>query len=174
MHFTRSDSYNVTGNAYFTFNHYIIKTGGTNLFKKSIVALLFSLIFALVLGTTGAFAAEATMSEEVVKALEEVEKTNAEIYEEIEKAQEKSYKLYDEKLEELRKETDATKLAEIEANYEEKVVKLINDLDKKTQEMTREGVEKAAEAGVEVVIEWIPVQFADRVALIDPIRVVGW
>ncbi|MFD1030068.1 hypothetical protein [Metaplanococcus flavidus] len=142
--------------------------------KKSLLAVLFSMVFALVLGTSGAFAAEATISEDVEKALEEVEKTNAKIYEEIEKAQEKSHELYDKKLEDLGKETEAKKLAEIEEKYEEEIVKLISDLDEKTQQMTRDGVEKAAEAGVHVEIEWILVQFADRQAWIDPIKVIGW
>lgn len=142
--------------------------------KKSLWAVLLSMVFALILGTSGAFAAEATMSEDVAKALEEVEETNNKIYEEIEKAQQKSNELYTKKLEELGKETDAGKTAEIEAKYEEEIVKLISDLDLKTQQMTRDGIEKASEAGLLVEVEWILVQFADREAWIDPIKVMDW
>ena len=149
-------------------------TGGINLLKKSIIALFFSMIFALVLDTSGAFAEEATMSEEVAKALEEIEETNAKIYEEIGKAQEKSQELYDQKLIDLGKEKEAEKREEIEAKYEEEVVKLIGDLFEKTQQMTHNGIEKAAEAGVRAEVEWVTVKFADREAEIDPIRAVGW
>ena len=143
--------------------------------KKRMVALFFSMIFALVLGTSGAFAEEATMSDEVAKAIEEIERTNAKIYEEIEKAQAKSHDLYDQKLIDLGKEQEAEKREEIEAKYEEEVVKLIADLDMKTQQMTNDEVIKAADkAGVIVEIEWILVQFADREAWIDPMRVIGW
>lgn len=143
--------------------------------KKSMVALFLSLVFALSLGTSGAFAEEATMSEEVAKALEEIEKTNAKIYEEIESAVNKSYDLYDTKLVDLGKEEDGEKRQEIEAKYEEEIEKLIYDLDMKTQQMSQDEVEKAAEkAGLEVEIYWITVQFADREALIDPLRAVGW
>lgn len=142
--------------------------------KKRLWAVLFSMVFALILGTSGAFAAEATMSDDVVKALAEVENTNAKIYEEIEKAQQKSHELYAKKLEDLGKVTGAAKSAEIEAKYEEEITKLISDLDLKTQQMTRDGIEKAAEAGLLVEVEWILVQFADREAWIDPIRVLSW
>ena len=142
--------------------------------KKYSITALFSLLLIFTAFMGGVFAEEATMTEDIAKALYEVEETNNKIYEEVEKAQLKSQELYDKKLEDLGKETDAQKLAEIEAKYEEEIVKLISDLDQKTQEMTRDGVEKATEAGVVVEIEWVLVQFADREAWIDPIKVLSW
>lgn len=142
--------------------------------KKYSIAALFSLLLTFTAFTGGVFAEEATMTEDVAKALQEVQEINSKIYEEIEKAQQKSQELYDKKFEDLGKETEAQKLAEIEAKYEEEIVKLISDLDQKTQQMTRDGIEKAAEAGVIVEIEWVLVQFADREAWIDPIRVMTW
>lgn len=142
--------------------------------KKSMVAVLFSMIFALILGTTGAFAAESAMSADIEKALEQVAKTNDEIYKEIEKAQEKSYKMYDKKVSDIEKEKDAEKILRIEMKYEEEITELIAKLDKKTQKMTRKGIEKAKKAGLTVEVEWVSVQFADRTAMIDPIKVIDW
>lgn len=142
--------------------------------KKSMVAVLFSMIFALILGTTGAFAAESAMSADIEKALEQVAKTNDEIYKEIEKAQEKSYKMYDKKVSDIEKEKDAEKILRIEMKYEEEITELIAKLDKKTQKMTRKGIEKAEKAGLTVEVEWVSVQFADRTAMIDPIKVIDW
>ena len=63
---------------------------------------------------------------------------------------------------------------EIVLEYEEKITDLISKLDVKTQRMTQKGIEKAEKSGLVVEIEWIPVQFADRTAMIDPIRVMNW
>lgn len=142
--------------------------------KKYSITALFSLLLIFTAFTGGGFAEEATMTEDIAKALHEIEETNNKIYEEIEKAQQKSHELYDKKLEDSGKETDAQKVAEIEEKYEQEIVKLISDLDQKTQEMTRDGIEKATEAGVIVEVEWILVQFADRQAWIDPIKVMDW
>ena len=143
------------------------------MFKKSFVAVLISVLLAFMVGTT-AFAEEAAMSPEIVKALAEVEQVNAEIYKEIEKGQENADRLYDEYLQDASEETDVEKLAALKVKYQEKLTEIISNVDIKTQEMTREGVEEARQAGLNVEIEWIPVQFADRIALIDPIRVVSW
>lgn len=142
--------------------------------KKSLWAVICAMVFALVMGTSGAFAAETSMSKEIEEALHEVEKVNNKIYDEIEKAQQKSYELYDKYQKDLAKESDAEKKAGITAKYEERITDLISKLDVKTQDITRKGIEKARESGLTVEIEWIPVQFADRVALIDPIRVMNW
>lgn len=143
------------------------------MFKKSFVAVLISVLLAFMVGTT-AFAEEAAMSPEIVKALAEVEQVNAEIYKEIEKGQENADRLYDEYLQDASEETDVEKLAALAAEYQEKLTEIISKVDVKTQGMTREGVEEARQAGLNVEIEWIPVQFADRLALIDPIRVISW
>lgn len=142
--------------------------------KKSLWAVVCSMVFALVLGTSGAFAADATMSKEVEKALEQVEKTNSKIYEEIDKAVKKSQQMYDKYQKDLAKESNTEKQADITAKYEEKITDLISKLDVKTQHMTKKGIEKAEKSGLTVEIEWIPVQFADRVAMIDPIKVMDW
>lgn len=148
--------------------------GEKNLLKKSVLTILFSVLLAFV-ASTSAFASEVEpITPAIEKALVEIEQTNAEIYSEIEKAQEQSYKLYDDYIVELEKAKNDEEASEITAKFDRKMKKLISDLDLKTQEMTRKGVEKASAAGVQVEIEWIPVQFADRVALIDPMKVVGW
>lgn len=142
--------------------------------KKSVLTILFSVILAFV-ASTSAFASEVDpITPEIEQALIDIELTNAEIYSEIEKAQEQSYKLYDDYIVKLEKAKNDEETLEITAKFDEKMKKLISDLDQKTQEMTRKGVEKANAAGVQVEIEWVPVQFADRVALIDPMKVIGW
>lgn len=143
------------------------------MFKKSFIAVLLSVLLAVMVGTT-AFAEESAMSPEIAQALNEVEQVNADIYEEIAKGQEKADKLYEDYLLAADKETDSEKVSDLKAKYEEKLTEIISQVDSKTREMTGEGVAEASEAGLIVEIEWIPVQFADRLALIDPIRVVSW
>ena len=142
--------------------------------KKSLVAVLIAFMFALATGAAGTFAAETAPSEDTLKAIAEVDKTNAKIDAEIKKAQAKSYELYDKKVSDLEKATDAGRHVKIEAKYEEKINKLIANLDEKTQKMTSKGSEKATEAGLVVEIEWVEVQFADRTAMIDPMKVIDW
>jgi DNA topoisomerase VI subunit B len=143
------------------------------MFKKSVIAALFSVILTVMLGTS-AFAAEEAISPEIAEALAEIEEVNTEIYAEIAITQAEAAALYAKYLSAHANEADAEKRAALTAKYDEKVNALINKLDVKTQEMTRVGVEKATAAGVNVEVVWIPVQFADRVAMIDPIHVVGW
>ncbi|WP_152602426.1 hypothetical protein [Planococcus sp. CAU13] len=142
--------------------------------QKSLLALLFSVIFALVLGTSGAFAAESEPDKETLSALENVEKTNAKILKEIEKAVEKSYDLYDVYQKDLARESDEKRQADLTAKYEEDITALISKLDIRTQDITRKGIGKAEKSGLTVEVELVPVQFADRIALIDPIKVIGW
>lgn len=143
------------------------------MFKKSVIAALFSVILTVMLGTS-AFAAEETISPAIAEALAEIEEVNTEIYAEIAETQAEADELYAEYLSSYKAESDAEKRAALTAEYDQKVTALINKLDVKTQEMTRVGVEKATAAGVTVEVVWIPVQFADRVALIDPLVVIGW
>ncbi|CEG21624.1 hypothetical protein BN1080_00537 [Planococcus massiliensis] len=140
------------------------------MFKKGFVALLLSVLLAVMVGTT-AFAEEAVITPEIAQALSEVEQVNAEIYGEIAKGQVLADQLYEEYLLAV---NEAGETAQLKADYEKKLTKIISEVDVKTQEITRHGVEKARESGLNVEIEWIPVQFADRIALIDPIRVVSW
>jgi len=140
------------------------------MFKKGFVALLLSVLLAVMVGTT-AFAQEAVITPEIAQALNEVEQVNAEIYDVIAKGQAQADQLYEDYLLAVSEAGDA---ALLKADYEQKLTKIISEVDVKTQEITRHGVEKARESGLNVEIEWIPVQFADRIALIDPIRVVSW
>lgn len=140
------------------------------MFKKGFVALLLSVLLAVMVGTT-AFAQEAVVTPEIAQALNEVEQVNAEIYEVIANGQAQADQLYEEYLLAV---SEAGETALLKADYEQKLTQIISKVDMKTQEITRHGVEKARESGLNVEIEWIPVQFADRIALIDPIKVVGW
>ncbi|MGH2316568.1 hypothetical protein ACRC6Q_02315 [Planococcus sp. SE5232] len=153
------------------------------MFKKSLVAVLFSLIMAMVLGTS-AFAAEdfqpikyynaEEVTPEIAKALIEVEETNAKIFNEIEKAVVKYEKMHDKYNEELIKHQDSAKQAKLTANYEKKSDELISQLKVKTEKMTLKGIEKAEKAGLVVEMYFVDVKFADRTEAIDPILVVGW
>lgn len=143
------------------------------MFKKSIIAALFSVILTVMLGTS-AFAAEEAISPEIAEALAEIEEVNTEIYAEIADAQADAGDLYAEYLTEYAEETDAEKRAALTAKYEEKITTIIDKLDAKTQEMTRVGVEKATAAGITVEVVWIPVQIADLVVMIDPMVVIDW
>ncbi|TWT06165.1 hypothetical protein [Planomicrobium sp. CPCC 101079] len=142
------------------------------MFKKSFVAALFSIIFA-VMASTSAFAAEPA-SPEVEKALVKIYQTNDKISDEVEKTQVKAQALYEKYLVKFNSEQDVAKKAQLTAEYNEDLDGLIAKLDEKTQKMTSKGVEKATEAGVTVEVIWVEYQFADRVALIDPIVVVAW
>ena len=153
------------------------------MFKKSLIAVLFSLIMAMVLGTS-AFAANngdvakydaaTEMTPEIASAVAEVNETNEKIYAEIEKAVAESEKMYNKYLEQKAKHTNSEKQAKLTADYEKKSDKLIANLKTKTEKMTLKGIEKAQKAGLVVAIEWVPIKFADRTELIDPILVVGW
>ena len=159
------------------------KIGGIYMLKKSLIAVLFSLIMALGLGTS-AFATEdihpvkynniEEVTPEIAKALAEVEKTNAKIFAEIEKAVVKYEKMNSKFQEQKSKHKDPVKLAEITEEYESKTNKLITDLKIKTESMTLKGIEKAEKAGLVMKIELVLVKFADREELIDPMVVVGW
>lgn len=144
------------------------------MFRKSLIAVFLSVVFAILAGTTAVAAEERTMSPEIEKALADVEKVNADIYSEVAKAQEKADKMYAKYLADFESEQDTAKQAELTSKYEEKITLLIKELDMKTQEMTRKGVEKATAAGITVEVYWIEYQFGDRKALIDPMHVVGW
>ncbi|MBT2569893.1 hypothetical protein [Planococcus sp. ISL-110] len=151
--------------------------------KKSLVAVLFSFIMALGLGTS-VFAENTNeavkydvtneMTPEIAEAIAEVNETNEKIYEEINKAVAKSEKMYAKFLEEKSKHQDEAKQAKLTEDYEGKSDKLISNLKVKTEKMTLKGIEKAEKAGLSVEIEWVLIKFADREELIDPMVVVGW
>lgn len=147
--------------------------GGMRMFKKSAIAVLLSVILAVMLGTS-AFAAEESMSPAIAEALAGIEEVNTEIYAEIALTQAEVEALYEAYRSAYAQEEDAEKRSALTLAYNEEANLLIHALDMKTREMTRVGVEEATAAGVNVQIVWIPVLFADRVALIDPIRVIDW
>lgn len=144
------------------------------MFKKSLVAVMLFVLLAVMAGTPVFAAEEATMSPEIAEALAEVEQVNAEIYSEIAEAQQEAQDMYDQYRDEYYAAKDAETKAALTAKYDRDVTALIHKLDMKTREMTRIGVENATAAGITVEIEWISVQFPDRVALIDPMVVIGW
>ena len=153
------------------------------MFKKSLIAVLFSLIMAMVLGTS-AFASndipavqyDATkeMTPEVASVIKDIEKANLKIYAEISKVQEKTNDMYNKYLEQVEKTEDQNQQVILWNKYDKKVDDTISKLDLKTQSITKKEVEKALKAGVEVEVKWILVKFADREAWIDPMVGVGW
>lgn len=153
------------------------------MFKKSLIAVLFSLIMALGMGTSvfaesnnEAMKYDITneMTPEIAKAITEVNKTNDKIYAEINKAVDKSEKMYAKYEEQKSKHQDPAKLDKLTDDYKKKSDKLIDDLKEKTEKMTFKGIEKAEKAGLRMEIEWVLIKFADREELIDPMVVVGW
>ncbi|ALS77514.1 hypothetical protein ACQKDD_05210 [Planococcus kocurii] len=152
------------------------------MFKKSVIAVLFSLMIAMVLGTstfaqtniqTVKYDSE-EVTPEIAKALAEVEKTNAKIFVEIEKTVIKYEKLYNRYNKDLIKHQNSSKQAKLTADYKKQSDKLISQLKVKTERMTIKGIEKAEKAGLIVEIYLETVEFSDRTELIDPILVVGW
>lgn len=156
------------------------------MFKKSIAAAIFSLLMVLS-ATTGAFASEvkvvdevpyqqieADMTQEVQKAIAEINKVNAKIEAEIAKNEEKAAKLYSQYEAKLEKETDAKKQQQLTEKYEEQITKLIVKLQEKAENMTGKGIEKAEAAGITAEIVYVKGFFGDRYADIDPIVVVSW
>lgn len=153
------------------------------MFKKSLIAVLFSFIMAIVLGTS-AFAvnngevlkADVTteMTPEIASALSEVESTNAKIHAEIDKAVAKSEKMHTKFLEQQAKQTDPAKQAKLKADYDKKYNELIADLKTKAEKMTLKGIEKAEKAGLIVAIELVEVPFPKGPEWIDPIVVIAW
>lgn len=144
------------------------------MFKKSVIAALFTVLFTLMLGTSVFAAEEAPVTPEISQALSDIEVVNDAIYAEIASTQNAVDVLYAQYVADYANANDAEAKAALWTAYDENATTLIYDLDMLTREMTRVGVENARAAGITVEIEWIPVQFADRVALIDPIRVIAW
>ena len=153
------------------------------MFKKSLIAVLFSLIMAMVLGTS-AFASNyipavqydttKEMTPEVASVIKDIEKANLKIYAEISKVQEKTNKMYNRYLEQLEETENKEQKAILWEKYNTKINDTISKLDLKTQSITKKEVEKASKAGVTVEVKWILVEFADREAWIDPLVAIGW
>ncbi|MBT2582760.1 DUF3450 domain-containing protein [Planococcus sp. ISL-109] len=156
------------------------------MFKKSIAAIALSVMMILSFGT-GAFAADVTivsevpkqeivssMSDDVIAAIEDVNKVNVKIEAEIAKNQERADKLYNQYEKKLAKETDAEKQEQLTAKYEKQISDLIFKLQEKAERMTVKGIEKAEAAGLTVDMVYVDIKFGNKNALIDPIVVVSW
>lgn len=156
------------------------------MFKKSIAAVTLSFLMILSLAN-GAFAEELLvvsevpyyeieegMSEEIQAAIKDINSVNAKIEAEIVKNQEKAAELHEEYVNNLASEEDEAKQAELTANYEEEIAQLIKALQKKAEEITLEGIERATASGVVADIVLVEEDFADKTAKIDPIVVVSW
>ncbi|WP_226654214.1 hypothetical protein [Pseudalkalibacillus hwajinpoensis] len=158
--------------------------------KKFIVAL-FSVVALFMFMGTGAFAAENDHAE----ILQKIDETNVKIEAEIQTAQGKGDQLLatlsletaklDAKLENARlngaSDADVAnieqeikkKKAELTEKYNQDLDKLIDDLISKTNKMTADMIEEAAEAGIQAECSWVYVQIADRWVWVDPIQIVG-
>ena len=146
------------------------------MFKKSLVAVLFSLIMAMVLGTS-AFAAEGTSSESASKngeAQEIINKVNDQITKEIKEAQTSADELFKKYNSDLKTTENVSEQKKLYATYNREINVLINNLKATTRELTLEGMKAAREIGVNTRPELIRVEFADRFAMIDPMVGVGW
>ena len=153
------------------------------MFRKSLIAVMFSLIMAMVLGTS-VFAQTdippveydetKEMTPEIASIIKDIEKANLKIYTEIFKIQEKTAEMYSKYLEQVAKAENKEQKLALWEEYDAKVNDTISKLDLKTQNITNKEVEKALNAGVNVEVVWICVEFADRKAWIDPMVGVGW
>lgn len=142
------------------------------MFKKSVMAFLLTTVLAIFQGGTG-FAQEPVYNEDQLKAIDSIEKTNEKIYAEIHKAEIAGANLLQKYDEQLQATTDVEKKELLKAEYNKKLEDLIARLDEKTRDFTARENEKASKAGLETIIELIPVNIAERKVLIDPVRVVG-
>lgn len=144
------------------------------MFKKNVIAAIITVMLTVMLGTSAFAAGDTSVTPEIAQGLSEIEQVNNEIYAEIAEAQGEADELYAGYLADSASAFDAKAKAALWAKYDKKVSALIHKLDMKTRKMTRVGVKNANAAGIMVAVEWIPVQFPDRVAMIDPLHVVGW
>lgn len=145
--------------------------------KKYSITALFSLLLIFTAFTGGGFAEttkQSAVSPETATALAEVYRVNNEIYAEIARVQALSEEMYEEYLAAVSTASDKQQKEEAWNNYDLKVEAEIAALNTKTQTMTFQGMEKATASGLTVEMVWIPVQFADRERMIDPIKVIDW
>ena len=144
--------------------------------KKSLVAVLFSFIMAIGLGTS-VFAAENVEQEttpEINEALAAIEKINSDITAEIKRVQGDAKILFDAYESAAEKVERVSEKNKLHSAYNKEVNALINELKATTREMTKTGMKNAREAGINTRPVLIRVEFEDRFAMIDPILVVGW
>lgn len=109
----------------------------------SIMKKKYLILLVMLMMTNISFADDAT------NVLNAIDKTNVKIENEIEKAVSKSFE-----------ETSLEKINTI-------IVKLLD----KTNDMSAKMVEKAAESGIVVVCDWVPVEINGEIIMVDPLRV---
>jgi predicted PurR-regulated permease PerM len=114
--------------------------------KKALLLVLI-MITVLALFAQSAFAISQ-------KLLDEIDKTNEQIFKEVEKAQEKA-------------EKEALK-GKGEEEFEEYLDKLIEKLIESTEEKAAKLIKKAAKEGVTLEKTYIEVEIYDRVVTVDP------
>ncbi len=71
----------------------------------------------------------------------------------------------------IEKEIDKAVTKSLKETSLEKIEQIINKLLDKTNDMSAKMVEKAAESGVVVVCEWVPVEINGQIIMVDPLRV---
>ena len=150
--------------------------------KKIFTILLTASLF---LGlSTSVFAAS---DEDYTKGLQLIEQANLSIDEKIAQGVAEADELQENYLIELGKveaklesTTDhkqVTKLKEesykLTKKYNEKLDAIIEVVYEETLQLSKETIKEAAEYGVIAECSWVPVEFADRTVMIDPIKVVG-
>lgn len=144
--------------------------------KKSLIAVLFTFIMAMGLGT-GVFAAENVEKEktpEIIAAIKAIAEVNKNIQTEIERAQTESEALFVAYEKAAANVDHVSEKNKLYSAYNKKVNALINELKATTREMTKTGMKNAREAGVNTRPDLIRVEFADRFAMIDPLVAIGW
>ena len=145
------------------------------------VLLTVSLFFGL---STNVFAA---IDEENAEGLQLIEQANLEIKEMIEKAVAEADELqgnYDAELNEvnakLKITTDGKQQSELNKEidkltkvYNKDLDKIIHSIYKETFKLSKKTIKEAAKYGIIAECSWVEVTFADRIVMIDPIKVVG-
>ncbi|MDX1805619.1 MAG: hypothetical protein R3267_01175 [Paenisporosarcina sp.] len=150
--------------------------------KKIFTILLTALLF---LGlSTSVFASS---DEDYTKGIQLIELANLEIEEMIEKAVAEADELqgnYDAELNEvnakLKITTDGKQQSELNKEidkltkvYNKELDKIIHSIYKETFKLSKKTIKEAAKYGIIAECSWVEVTFADRIVMIDPIKVVG-
>ena len=162
---------------------FIFKIYHGGYFMKKIFTVLFTALLFLGL-STNVFAAS---DEDYTKGLQLIEQANLSIDEKIAQGVAEADELQENYLFELGKveawlesTTDGKQVAKLNeekdkltTKYNEKLDAIIKSVYEETLQLSMEAITKAAEYGVIAECSWVPVEFADRTVMIDPLRIVG-
>jgi pyruvate-formate lyase len=150
---------------------------------KKIFTIL--LTVSLFLGlSTSVFAA---IDEEHAEGLQLIEQANLEISEKIDQAVAEAHKLHENYLAELSEINAKLKIttddkqvaklnkekAKLTTKYNKELDKIIHSIYKETFKLSKETIKEAAKYGIIAECFLVPVKFAERTVMIDPIKVVG-